>query len=319
MPFDRATAVAHTQYFLDEVNERLSRFSPIVLVSGTAVSIYAYYKIRGILRRSDRPVHQRFMGYCVSLARSLPWVEEKIKKEFDGIRGDIIESIHKYDKDRIFIRELLNTQFSPEDIIQKAAEYDSMGTFDVNGGRVSGTVYTDRDQKHIDFLSEIFKKYAYSNPLHPDVFPGVRKMEAEVVRMAASLFHGSSESCGTVSSCSTHYSSITKFQVSSGGTESIMLACFAYRNRAYAKGITEPVMVIPVTAHAAFDKAAFMMNIRVIHVPVDADNRVNIKAMRSAISSDTCMLVGSAPNFPTGTIDDISQIATVIFHSLLRF
>uniref|UniRef100_A0AC35FZQ8 Sphingosine-1-phosphate lyase n=1 Tax=Panagrolaimus sp. PS1159 TaxID=55785 RepID=A0AC35FZQ8_9BILA len=296
MPFDKATAIAHTQYFIDEINDRLSRFSPIVLVGGTAISLYAYFKIRTILRRSDRPIHQRLMGYFVSLARYIPSVENKIQKQFEGIRGEIIESIHKYDQDRIFIRELLNTQLSPEDIIQKASEYESMGTFDVNGGRVSGTVYTDRDQKHIDFLSEIFKKYAYSNPLHPDVFPGVRKMEAEIVRMAANLFHGPPEACGTVSS---------------GGTESIMLACFAYRNRAYAKGITEPVMVIPVTAHAAFDKAAFMMNIRVKHIPVDSNNRVNLKAMRSAISSDTCMIVGSAPNFPTGTIDDIVQIANL--------
>lgn len=31
--------------------------------------------------------------------------------------------------------------------------------------------------------SEAFNQFGVSNPIHPDVFPGVRKMEAEVVSM----------------------------------------------------------------------------------------------------------------------------------------
>lgn len=99
--------------------------------------------------------------------------------------------------------------------------------------------------------------------------------------------------------------------MTTGGTESIMLACRAYKERAIAKGISEPKMIIPATAHAAFDKAGDAFNIRVVHIPTDANNRVNIKAMRRAIDSETCMLVGSAPNFPSGTVDDITAIATV--------
>lgn len=50
----------------------------------------------------------------------------------------------------------------------------------------------------MDLLNEVFSKFAYSNPLHPDIFPAVRKMEAEVVRMMADLFNGDSNTCGTV-------------------------------------------------------------------------------------------------------------------------
>ena len=47
---------------------------------------------------------------------------------------------------------------------------------------------------------EAYGKTAYANPLNPDAFPGIRKMEAEVVRMTCNLFHGDPEtSCGTVS------------------------------------------------------------------------------------------------------------------------
>jgi len=45
----------------------------------------------------------------------------------------------------------------------------------------------------------VYGEFAWSNPLHADVFPDVRKMEAEVVRMTCSMFQGGSKSCGTVS------------------------------------------------------------------------------------------------------------------------
>jgi sphinganine-1-phosphate aldolase len=89
--------------------------------------------------------------------------------------------------------------------------------------------------------------------MHADVFPDVRKMEAEVVRMTCNLFNGDENSCGTMTT---------------GGTESIMLACRAYRELAYERGIKRPEMVVPVTAHAAFDKAANFFKIKIHHVPV---------------------------------------------------
>ncbi len=78
-------------------------------------------------------------------------------------------------------------------------------------------------------MTEVYGLAAWTNPLHPDTFPGVRKMEAEVVRVACDMFNGGPDSCGTVTS---------------GGTESIMLACKAYRDWARrVKGIEYPDMV----------------------------------------------------------------------------
>ena len=64
-------------------------------------------------------------------------------------------------------------------------------------GYVSGSVYYN-NQELINLLKEVFGKSSYTNPLHPDVFPGTCKMEGEVIRMTANLFHGNSNSCGTV-------------------------------------------------------------------------------------------------------------------------
>ena len=46
---------------------------------------------------------------------------------------------------------------------------------------------------------KVYGEFAWTNPLHADVFPDVRKMEAEVVRMTCNMFHGGPDSCGCVS------------------------------------------------------------------------------------------------------------------------
>lgn len=94
-------------------------------------------------------------------------------------------------------------------------------------GRVSGAVYHGEDEL-LALQTEAFGKFTVANPIHPDVFPGVRKMEAEVVSMVLALFNAPQGAAGVCTS---------------GGTESILMACFAARQMAYAeRGVTEPEM-----------------------------------------------------------------------------
>ena len=78
----------------------------------------------------------------------------------------------------------------------------------------------------------------------------------------------------------------------------------AYRDYARdVKGIENPNVIVPITAHAAFDKGADLLDIQIKHITVDPiTQRVNLKKMKSAINGSTCMLVGSAPQFPHGSI-----------------
>lgn len=71
------------------------------------------------------------------------------------------------------------------------------GAYDWQGGSVSGAVY-HVSQEISKVACEAYTLTAYTNPLHADVFPGINKMEAEVVRMAVNLFHGDDDCCGTV-------------------------------------------------------------------------------------------------------------------------
>ena len=94
-------------------------------------------------------------------------------------------------------------------------------------GKVSGAVYHGgEDLLKVQALA--METFGVANPIHPDVFPGVRKMEAEVVAMVLAMFNAPSDGAGTLTS---------------GGTESILSACYSARQRAYAeRGVTEPEM-----------------------------------------------------------------------------
>lgn len=172
--------------------------------------------------------------------------------------------------------------------------------FSDGDSRVSGTVYM-AGAVHKALLNEVYGMFSLTNPMHSDVFPSVRRMEGEVVAMTASILgggpHGDPDVCGSMTS---------------GGTESILTAVKASRDHMAARrGITEPEMVIAVSAHAAFVKAAEYFKIRLVRLPVGRDYRLSASAVRRAITPNTVLVVASAPGFPHGVVDHVEGIAKV--------
>lgn len=162
-------------------------------------------------------------------------------------------------------------------------------------GFVSGAVYHG-EANLIKLQTEAFGMFTVANPIHPDVFPGVRKMEAEIVAMVLAIFNAPTGAAGVTTS---------------GGTESILMACLSARQKAYAeRGVTEPEMILPETAHTAFQKAGNYFGIKIHLVKCPAPNyQVDIPSVARLINGNTVLLVGSAPNFPHGIIDDISALS----------
>ena len=168
-------------------------------------------------------------------------------------------------------------------------------------GYASGAVYHG-DPEHVAFLNRVYAAQSQSNPLHPDLWPSATKFEAEIVAMTADML-GARHADPAAPVAGT---------VSSGGSESIMLAMKTYRDFARARrGIAEPEIVAPVTAHAAFDKAARYFDMTLVRVPVDAGFKADLAAMAAAITDRTAVVVGSAPTFPHGVIDPIPEIAAL--------
>jgi sphinganine-1-phosphate aldolase len=165
--------------------------------------------------------------------------------------------------------------------------------------RCSGIVYWG-DDEHSRFLSKAQEAYLISNPLHPEVWPALTKFESEVCRMTRNLLHAPND--GSVSGV-----------ITSGGTESILMAMKAYRDYGRTvRGIERSQVVLCTTAHAAFDKAAQYFGIELIKVqPHPQTLGVDVDAVRRAVTRRTVAIVGSAPQYPHGTVDNIEALAVI--------
>jgi len=151
-------------------------------------------------------------------------------------------------------------------------------------------------------VNEAYCMFAHTNPLHPDVFPSIPRFEAEVVAMTAAMLGSKLQASGG-QVCG---------NMTSGGTESILMAVKSTRDFMRAtRGITAPEMVIPQSAHSAYDKAAQYFQIKLRRAPVAANFRADVKAMKRLINKNTIMLVGSCPGFPHGVIDPIEEISAL--------
>lgn len=102
-----------------------------------------------------------------------------------------------------------------------------------------------------------------------------------------------------------------KCTLTTGGTESIFLAVLGAREKARAERPDTNCgqIVLPYSAHPAFDKAAFYLGVEIVRVPIAADYRADIAAMADAITEHTIMIVGSAPQYPHGVVDEIPAVA----------
>ncbi|KAI4151545.1 MAG: hypothetical protein LQ340_003449 [Diploschistes diacapsis] len=224
-----------------------------------------------------------------------PGVRSKIQKDIDA-------SMVKLEKKLVprgpGISHYLTLPKEGWSVTQVTAELEKLGQMEHTrweDGFVSGAVYHG-GQDLQKLQSDAFNRFGVSNPIHPDVFPGVRKMEAEIVAMVLSIFNAPQGAAGVTTS---------------GGTESILLACLSARQKAFhERGVTEPEMILPETAHTAFRKAGEYFKIKVHLVDCSAPSyQVNVRAVARLINSNTILLVGSAPNFPHGIIDDISSLS----------
>ncbi|HEX6311630.1 MAG TPA: aspartate aminotransferase family protein [Acidimicrobiia bacterium] len=170
---------------------------------------------------------------------------------------------------------------------------------DWRAGRCFGLVFHAGEDVE-EVAREASTLYLSENGLNPLAFPSLGRMQHEVVEICADLFHG-------------HHSGATAAGfMTSGGTESILLAVKAARNRARAeRGVTEPEIVVAESAHAAFHKAGEYFGVKVRKVPVRPDWRADVESMAAAMNDDTVLVVGSAPQYPQGVVDPIPELAAL--------
>lgn len=184
---------------------------------------------------------------------------------------------------------------SREDVLARLADYRA-GDLAARGGRTFAYVY-DAGRPDVDELAhEVYSSFLDVNGLDPTVFPSLLRMENEVIAIVAQHLGGGP---GTVGS------------FTSGGTESIILAVKAARDwaRAQRPEVTSPQVVLPVTAHAAFQKACHYLGLQAVLVDVDpATFRADVAATREAVTDSTVLIVASAASYAHGVVDPVEEL-----------
>ncbi|MCC6875561.1 MAG: aspartate aminotransferase family protein [Sandaracinaceae bacterium] len=166
----------------------------------------------------------------------------------------------------------------------------------VSDGRAFAFVY-DAGASVRELAREAYAACMPINGLDPTVYPSARKIENAVVAACLEITSAPEGACGTATA---------------GGTESVMLAVKSARDyaRKTRPEITQPKMLLPVTAHACFHKAAAYLGVEVVSVGVDPTSfRADVADAERKMSEDVILVVGSAPSYAHGVVDPIEGLA----------
>lgn len=199
----------------------------------------------------------------------------------------------------------------PNQGLSKQAIFNALQSFksrdlDWKSGKVWGYVYDSGDEAS-SVTRDAYMAFLSENALDPTVFPSLLKLETDVVRTTIDLLRGDENAVG---------------HLTSGGTESVLLAVKTARDlaRATKPHIEKPEMVLPKTVHGSFHKAAHYFGVQPVVVEIDPTTfQVRPEDIQAAITENTILLVGSAPNYSQGVIDPIREIGAIASDRHLLF
>lgn len=297
-------AVRSTDYVLEDV-------SPSAIILSTAALMMigqVYHSASQAWRaRHNTSLKQRTLDVAYQLTKNISLVQKRVGIELDKNLASTREKLAEQRKSMNLRSHMPEQGLSATEILREFDIDPAFCAFDFTSpevsalqfkiqagdGKDSGALYAVHTQEFTELLKEAYAKTELSNPMH-DKWPRINAMQAEVISWCQNLFHGSQDGYGVL----TH-----------GGTTSIIEAMAAYVTHARSRGITQPEIVVPETAHAAFKKAAELTGATLITVPVDPKTgAVSAEEMSCYLSSNTAVMVGSAPSFMNGINDPISKL-----------
>jgi len=235
-------------------------------------------------------------SYFYNIFYSLPIIKGKVTTEINTFNSDLKKQLVNAHQPYVNIIKpgICKDGYTSNQIFKKLTELKKSGN-NKNINYVSGAIY-NQNNSEIELIQKILPIFFKSNPLHPELYPQISFLEKTVIKSVAKLFHGNSETAGCITS---------------GGTESILCACYAYKKYGLKKGIKNPEMIAPISIHAAFDKAASFFGIKLHKIQTDLDNKLDFNIVKSYINNNTVLLACSAPSYAHGLIDDIEEFSKI--------
>ena len=217
----------------------------------------------------------------------------------------LMRGLYPYAETHGVIRSLPAEGRSPDDILEELQKIARKEDAAWESGRCSGSMYSG-DHEHYGFLNAVCALFSHVNAIQRDMCPSMTRFESDIIAMATDIMHGEEvtrhdpkqKACGAFGF---------------GGTESIINPLLVYRDKAREeRGVDRPKVIIPDTGHPAFPKGAHLLGIEVVVAPTHPETTlVDVDFVRDHIDARTVAIVGSAGNYPYGTIDPISELSAL--------
>jgi glutamate/tyrosine decarboxylase-like PLP-dependent enzyme len=249
--------------------------------------------------------------------KKIPFIDKKVENEIKKMKEKNNEEDESY-YNKLFeklrancvtkldignINTIQNTGYDKETLMTYLHALKDM---DTTPKLISGTMYDDHENQHKEIMQNAYNLYAYTNPMHIDLFHSVVFMEKNLIVMISKLLGNMERQCGSITN---------------GGTESIFLALKTYRDMKCAKmsnnwflqnahAIFHKINVVaPDTVHCSVDKLCHYLNIQLIKVKSNHEHRVTVCDILKTVNDYTACVVLSAPSYGFGIMDDVEHIA----------
>jgi sphinganine-1-phosphate aldolase len=253
--------------------------SILILLSGyISITLFRYY---------FRKPYKLIPFLNKRLAKATLEIKEKCSNEIVILDNKIKENIN------------IDTHILPPDGLNDDTIQQYINTIkesDTKYKLISGCIYDDTtNNQHTDIMMRSYEQFAYSNPMHGDIYNSVVFMERNMISMIGNLLQHPNP-CGTITN---------------GGTESLFLAIKTYRDLK-AVDTSYPNLVVPNTIHCSIDKLCHYLKVKVIKVPTDSEHRVSSNTLISYVNRHTIAVILSAPSYGFGVMDDVASIGPLL-------
>jgi sphinganine-1-phosphate aldolase len=274
----------------------VQRLEDVIAISAL---VFAGWRVISAVRRNGG-VLPSLTHLVLSAARRIPGGAAQIDAVLEGALQPMVDAIAPIDQTAI---STLPEKGVPREalcaLLADMAARDYAAAFST--GRSFGGIYHAPTGALVEVQNAAFSAFNCTNALYPATFGSVRKMEAEVVAMVVSLLHPPPGACGLLTS---------------GGTESILLAIKAYRDAAMARSgsaaVAQMLVLAPITAHPALDKACAYFGVGLVKLPVDPlTQQLTPATLQRALSPKVICVYASAPTFSHGAVDPIPDIGAI--------
>jgi glutamate/tyrosine decarboxylase-like PLP-dependent enzyme len=279
-----------------------------IVFGGSLASYYVYKKILPLFSS----------GCNKQMWKKIPFIQKKVENEIQKMKennDEDDESFYNKLVEKLWANGVTKVDIANINTIQNAGlNKETLMTYlhalkdmDATPKLLSGTMYDDRENQHKEIMQTAYNLYAYTNPMHIDLFHSVVFMEKNLIVMISKLLGNAERQCGSITN---------------GGTESIFLALKTYRDMKHAKmssgffknthenaNVHKINVVAPDTVHCSVDKLCHYLNIQLIKIKSNREHRVTVCDILKTVNEYTACVVLSAPSYGFGIMDDVENIS----------